>query len=155
MFGRWMLSLTVSLLLAGAAQAEDASTLITRFKEASGGAAWDRAKTLHATGTLAAGGMSGEVTLVQDFETGRSADAYKLGPIEGADGYDGKLAWTRDPGGEVAALDTPEAKRRARSQAWLDARAFWYPARIKATYGPVTDREADGVHFRVVEATPE
>ena len=155
MFGRWMLALTVSLLLAGAAQAEDASTLIARFKEASGGAAWDRAKTLHATGTLAAGGMSGEVTLVQDFETGRSADAYKLGPIEGADGYDGKLAWTRDPGGEVAALDTPDAKRRARSQAWLDARAFWYPARIKATYGPVADRETDGKHFRVIEATPD
>ena len=81
-------------------------------------------KTLHAKGTLSAGGLTG------DFDArpgprrrGRSADAYKLGPVEGADGYDG-AGWTRDPGGEVAALDTPEAKRRARSQAWLDARAL-------------------------------
>src|SRR3954471_9748115 len=155
MFGRWMLALAVSLPLAGAAHAEDAAELIARFKDASGGAAWDRVTTLHASGTLAAGGMSGELTMVQDLETGRSADAYKLGPIEGADGYDGTLAWTRDPGGEVAALDTPEARRRARSQAWLDARGFWYPARIGATYGEVADREADGRHFRVLEAKPD
>ena len=110
--------------------------------------------TLHASGTLGAGGMSGDMTFVQDLATGRSADAYKLGPVDGADGYDGTLAWTRDPGGEVAALDTPEAKRRARSQAWLDARAFWYPERIHANYGAVADRDADGKHYRVVEATP-
>ena len=155
MFARWMVALTVSLLISAAAHAEDAAALVARFKDASGGAAWDRVKTLHATGTLGAGGMSGEVTVVQDFETGRSADAYKLGPVEGADGYDGKLAWSRDPGGEVAALDAPDAKRRARSQAWLDARGFWYPARIKATYGPVGDREADGKHYRVFEAKPD
>lgn len=155
MFGRWMVALAVSLLLSTAARAEDAASLVARFKEASGGVAWDRVKTLHATGTLGAGGMSGEVTLVQDLSTGRSADAYKLGPIEGADGYDGKLAWSRDPGGEVAALDTPEAKRRARSQAWLDARGFWYPDRIKASYGDVADRDADGKHYRVVEAKPD
>src|SRR5690348_9802725 len=107
MFARWMVALTVSLLISAAAHAEDAAALVARFKDASGAAAWDRVKTLHATGTLGAGGMSGEVTVVQDFETGRSADAYKLGPVEGADGYDGKLAWSRDPGGEVAALDTP------------------------------------------------
>ena len=155
MFGRWMVALAATLLLSAAAQAQDAAALLARFKEASGGVAWDRAKTLHASGTLGAGGMSGELTLVQDFATGRSADAYKLGPIEGADGYDGKLAWTRDPGGEVAALDTPDAKRRARSQAWLDAHGFWYPDRIKASYGAVSDREADGKHYDVVEATPE
>ncbi len=154
MFGRWMVALAVSLLLSVAARAEDAAALLARFKEASGGAAWDRVTTLHASGTLGAGGMSGEMTFVQDLATGRSADAYKLGPVDGADGYDGTLAWTRDPGGEVAALDTPEAKRRARSQAWLDARAFWYPERIHANYGPVADRDADGKHYRVVEATP-
>jgi hypothetical protein len=155
MFARWMVALAGSLLLSAAAGAEDGAALAARFKDASGGAVWDNVKTLHATGTLAAGGMSGEVTVVTDLSTGRSADAYKLGPIEGADGYDGTLAWSKDPGGEVAALDTPDAKQRARSQAWLDARGFWYPARIRASYGAVTDREADGKHYRVVEATPQ
>jgi hypothetical protein len=155
MFARWIVAFVTSLLFSAAAHAADSAALMARFKDASGGAAWDRVTTLHASGTLGAGGMSGDVTLVQDLSTGRSADAYKLGPVEGADGYDGKLAWTRDPGGEVAALDTPDAKRRARSQAWLDARGFWYPDRIEASYGAVADRDADGRHYRVVEATPE
>lgn len=155
MFGRWMVALAVSLVLSATAQAEDAAVLLARYKAASGGAAWDGVKTLHATGTLAAGGLSGDVTVEQDLTNGRSVSRYKLGPVEGANGYDGTHSWSRDPGGEVAALDTPEAKRRARSQSWLDALGFWYPDRIKATYGSVADREADGRHYRVVEATPD
>jgi predicted aspartyl protease len=144
-----------SLLVIGTARADDAASLLARYKDASGGAAWDRVKTLHGTGTLSAGGLNGDVWIVQDLASGRSADRYKLGPIEGADGYDGKQGWTRDPGGEVAALDAPEAKRRTRSQAWLDARGFWYPDRINAAYGAITDRDIDGKRYRIVEATPD
>ncbi|MGH8172180.1 MAG: aspartyl protease family protein [Rhodanobacteraceae bacterium] len=156
MFKRFCRGVTIlALLVAVSAHAEDASDVFARYKAASGGAKWDAVKTLHASGTLAAGGLNGDISLIQDLSTGRSSDAYKLGPIEGADGYDGQRGWTRDPGGEVAALDAPEALRRARSQAWLDARGYWYPDRIGATYGAVSDREADGKHYRVVEARPE
>jgi hypothetical protein len=146
--------IVASLLIAGSAQAEDATALLTRYKNASGGAAWDQVRTLHATGTLSAGGLSGGLTIVQDLATGRSADAYKLGALDGADGYDGTQGWTRDPGGEVAAQDAPEAKRRARSQAWLDARGYWYPQRLAASYGAIADREADGKRYLVFDATP-
>jgi hypothetical protein len=154
---RWTGFMVAVLLVAfaAAARAEDAAALLARCKDASGGAKWDGVKTLHASGTLSAGGLSGDVVVVQDFLTGRSADHYKLGSVEGADGYDGHQGWTRDPGGEVAALDAPEAKRRARSQAWLDAHAYWYPNRIEATYGTVADREDGGAHYRVVEARPD
>lgn len=137
------------------AHAEDAAALLARYKDASGGAAWDAVKTLHATGTLATGGLSGDIAIVDDLTDGRSADQYKLGSIEGADGYDGKRGWSRDPGGEVAALDAPEAVRRAKSQAWLDAHAYWYPGRIKASYGEVAEREDGGKRYRVVEAHPD
>ena len=147
--------LTTSLLLvAGAVHAEDASALLARYKAASGAGAWDRATTLHANGTVATGGLSGDFAVVQDLVRGRSVSTYKLGPIEGADGFDGTTAWNVGPGGEVTALDAPEAKRRALTQAWLDAHAFWYPDRMAATYGAVTEKSADGRAFRVVEATP-
>ena len=55
MFGRWMVALAASLLIPAAVQAEDASALVARFKDASGGAAWDNVRTLHAAGTLGAG----------------------------------------------------------------------------------------------------
>src|SRR5215475_2086800 len=122
-------------IFASPARAEDAASLLAQSKQASGGAAWDAKKTIHASGTVATGGLSGDITIVQDLATGRSSDQYKLGPVTGADGYDGKVGWTRDPGGEIAALDAPEAVRRAKSGAWLDAHAYWYPDRIKASYG--------------------
>ena len=64
-------------------------------------------------------------------------------------------AWKRDPGGEVSAQDTPEAMRRTRTQAWLDAHAYWYPQRIKATYGAISEADLEGKHYRVLEAHPE
>jgi hypothetical protein len=144
-----------ALLTMSAARAEDAGSVLARYKTAAGGAAWDAVKTLHMKGTLRTGGLSGDVLIVQDLVTGRSSDSYKLGTVEGADGYDGKLAWERDPGGEVSALDTPEAVRRTRTQAWLDAHAYWYPQRIKATYGAIGERDLEGKHYRVVEAHPD
>lgn len=154
MFGRWMVALAASLLFSAAAQAEDAAALMARFKAASGGAAWDKATTLHAKGTIATGGLTGDLTVVQDLVRGRSVATYKLGPVEGADGFDGTIGWNVGPGGEVTALDAPEAKRRALTQAWLNANAYWYPERMKASYGAVTDKTVDGKTFHVVEATP-
>jgi len=137
------------------ASAEDAGDVFARFRQASGGARWDAVSSVRVEGTLAAGGMSGSFDATQDLATGRSNDHYRLGPIEGADGYDGSTGWSRDPGGEVAALDAPEAKRRARSQAWLDARGYWYPQRIAASYAKAEARELDGRRYNVVVATPD
>ena len=138
-----------------AASADDAGDVLARFRQASGGARWDAVRSVRVDGTLAAGGMQGSFEATQDLATGRSNDRYRLGPIEGADGYDGTLGWSRDPGGEVAALDAPEAKRRARSQAWLDARGYWYPQRIAASYAKPESRELDGRRYDVVVATPD
>ena len=148
-------ALLLALAFTTGAHADGATDVFARWKDASGGARWDTVKSLRMHGTLAAGGLSGSFDALQDVVHGRSNDHYKLGPIEGADGYDGTIGWSRDPGGEVAALDAPEAKRRARSQAWLDARGYWYPQRIAATHAAPESREADGRRYEVVVATPD
>lgn len=140
---------------ARSAPADDAAALFARYKEASGGARWDAAKAMETRGTLRAGGLEGTYRAVQDLLRGRSASQYRLGPIEGADGYDGRVGWSRGPGGEVATLDADEARRRARSQAWLDAHGYWYPERHAARWEPPQSREADGNRYDVVTATPE
>ena len=142
------------LLLSVSAQAQDSAAVLARAKAASGGAAWDAARSWHGDGTFSAGGLSGEYHVTVDLTNGRSADAYKFGSVSGADGYDGVRAWGQDPGGEVAALDAPEAVRRARSQAWLDAHAYWFPNRIAATIGKPEAREHGGAKFNVITATP-
>src|SRR5687768_12892429 len=115
-----------------AVHAEDATAVFARFKSASGGARWDMVRTVRATGGLSAGGLSGVLRTTTDVQAGRSSAQYTLGPIEGANGYDGQVAWTRAPGGEVAVQDGPEARREARRQVWLDTLAYWYPDRLGA-----------------------
>lgn len=144
-----------TLLLAAAASAEDAGTLLARYKAASGGARWDAVQAIAGRGTLQAGGLSGPIATLEDLHGGRHANRYALGNLDGADGYDGRTAWEQDPGGEVARLDGSEARARARTEAWLTARAYWYPQRGAARYGTVATREADGRRYAVVEATPQ
>jgi hypothetical protein len=136
------------------ARADEASDLFARYKQASGGARWDAVRALRSEGTLKAGGLEGAFGSTVDVTRGRSASRYQLGPIEGAQGYDGSVGWTRDPGGEVAELDAPEARRAARSQAWLDARGHWYPQRHPATFAAPEAREQDGKRYEVVAVTP-
>lgn len=142
-------------LLPLAAAAEPATQVLARFKVASGGDRWDDTRSLQSHGSLKTGGLDGRFEALLDLATGRSASHYELGPVEGAEGYDGKAGWNRDPGGEVASLDAPEARRRARSQAWLDARGYWYPQRMAAKFGDAEPRELQGRHYLVIEATPE
>jgi len=149
----WAL-VALALGMARVACGDTAGELLEHYKQASGGVRWDGVTGLRSEGSLTAGGLAGSFTALQDLASGRSVMRYRLGPVEGADGYDGKLAWSQDPGGEVTALDALEAQRRARSQAWLDARAYWYPARLAATYAAPEAREAEGHRYTVVVATP-
>lgn len=135
--------------------ADEAGDVFARFRQASGGARWDAISSLRMEGVIGAGGMSGTFEATQDLASGRSSSHYTLGPIEGAEGYDGRIGWSRDPGGEVAVLDAPDAKRRARSQAWLDARGYWYPQRIAASFAKPESRMLDGRRCDVVVATPD
>ena len=146
----------IVLLLAFAAtvHAEDSAAIVSRAKAAAGGERWDALRSWRGEGTMSAGGLSGEFHVVVDATSGRSADSYKLGSIGGADGYDGNRPWGQDPGGEVAAQDTPDALRRGRSQAWLDARGYWFPQRISATLGAATLKVDHGVKYAVITATP-
>jgi hypothetical protein len=133
----------------------NATALFARFKAASGGAQWDDVRSLQEQGALIVGGLSGEFHATRDVLTGRSSSRHTMGSMQGAGGYDGHAAWRRGPGGEIAVLDAPEAMRRARSQAWLDARGYWYPQRMPATFGETQACELDGRAYHTVQAIAE
>ncbi|MCC7464396.1 MAG: retropepsin-like domain-containing protein [Gammaproteobacteria bacterium] len=153
---RLLTCLLASLLLTPAiAHTDEVAALIARDRAVSGGALWDDVTSLQLSGTLHAGGLDGTFRTVHDLANQRSLTEYRLGPVEGASGYDGTRGWSRDPGGEIAVPDAPATLRRARSQAWLDAHGYWYPARLPAQFGAVQAREVDGHRLAVVEATPQ
>jgi len=82
-----------------AAAAEDSATVLARAKTASGAARWDAIRSWHGDGTITSGGLSGEYQVTVDMTGIRSVDSYRLGSVDGAEGFDGTRAWERDPGG--------------------------------------------------------
>jgi predicted aspartyl protease len=113
---------------------------------------WVRVVGLRGEGTVSAGGLEGRFESLEDVRNGRSINRYRLGPIEGAEGYDGERAWQRT-GEESIVEDAPEAVARARSNAWLTRRG-WLQA-TGATYGSKIRRVEEGHEFDIVEARPE
>ncbi len=142
------------LTLVATCRAGDASDILARAKAASGGARWDALTSWRAEGSASIGGLHGRVQVVVDARDGRSSDTYAIGPVQGADGFDGSHAWQRDAGGEVAVLDAPAALRRARSEAWLNAHGYWFAKAHPAHWGAVRSAMLDGKRYAVVVATP-
>ncbi len=134
--------------------AADASSLFARFKAATGGSAWDTVAAVRSEGKVATGGLSGPVTLIEDARAGKTVTRFNLGPVQGAEGFDGTHAWEQDPGGEVTAHDAPEAMEVARTDVWLTTRGFLQPCFARAEVSPVREQVEGSARYLVVEATP-
>jgi len=70
--------------------AESPATILALAKQASGGKAWDSVKTLYTRAKVSTSGLSGIVESWDDVQTGRYVTTYELGPVHGADGFDGR-----------------------------------------------------------------
>lgn len=138
---------------APAASAPQAALL--RFKQATGGAAWDRVHTLHSAGTIEAGGFSGTIESFEDLPTGRSVARYDLGPVSGSAGFDGASGWSRDQSGSVHVADAPQARAAALTEAHRTARAYWYPERMPAELRQGRTVAEGERRFEVVHVSPK
>lgn len=146
-----LLLLSVSPVQAG----NDTASVLARAKTASGGGLWDTVFSLTGRGQMKAAGLDGSVETLEDVAGGRSVARYKLGLYQGADGYDGKISWTLNPGGEVGVQDAPEALREARTAAWLSRRGYWYADRGGASLEAPQARELAGKRYAVIRAAPD
>ncbi|MFO1313745.1 MAG: PDZ domain-containing protein [Burkholderiales bacterium] len=133
----------------------DPVAVLMAAKNASGGAAWDGMKTQRSEVTLATGNIIGTVERWSDMETGRSMLRYKVGPLAGAAGFDGKQVWTQEEGEEPKIETNPAALELAVNAAYRDRLAFWYPERAKARIEYKERADADGRKYDVVTIAPE
>lgn len=145
---------SLSLFIASICHARSADEVLARAKAASGGEGWSAVTHWRSDGVARTGGMDGSVHAVVDARGGRYAYRYTIGPVAGAEGFDGTHAWQLDPGGEVAVLDAPAAIRRARSTAWVAAHGYWSAASTPTALGAVTTKTLDGNRYDVVIVTP-
>ena len=150
------LMIGASLFLASAAGAdEDPRALLARAREAAGGAAWDRIRTLHAVVHLETGGLTGRADSWDDLTGGRYADRYELGPVSGASGFDGTTSWKQDSSGQVISGQSADARQAAVNEAYRRSRAYWFPKRADATLESAGERLEGGRRFHVVRITPK
>jgi hypothetical protein len=131
-----------------------ADGILARSLAAAGGAAWARARTLHLQGGIRAGGLSGPCDQWVDLANARFAMRLSLGPATLSVGHDGVQAWQRSANGEVLVQDSEAGRRTAATDAWINARGWWFPARHAATVESLGRREVDGLAFDVLRCVP-
>lgn len=149
-----VLAILIVPVLALAAKAPTAATILAQAKAASGGAAWNHIHTLRFKVTAKAGGLTGTLTRLEDLSAGRSVMHATLGPINIMQGFDGKTGWTKSPGGEIAPDNSPAAKKSDVTAAYQTARAWWFPKRWPGKIGALGRRSDDDKAFQVLRITP-
>lgn len=131
-----------------------AAAVLARFKAKTGGSAWDRVRALRTQGTVETGGLAGRFDTLEELGTGRGVGRFQLGPVSGAEGFDGELPWSQDPSGEVIVQRGEEELEAARNEAYRTSLAWWYPQRWPASMRLLAPRREGEKAFAVVEITP-
>lgn len=148
-------------LSAGSAWAEapadgagpEPAALIEAARAATGGAAWDQVRVLHRFLTLSAGGLEGSMEAWADPGHGRAASRYTLGPDSGAEGWDGRTAWSADWAHRVHQAEGADL-------ALLRATAFWssfgflQPERLRVPVEAAGTQTEGGKTFDLVRFSP-
>lgn len=139
----------------GPAAGPDPQAVLAKVKQATGGAAWDRITSTHSTVVLETGGLKGTAEGFEDVLTGRSVAHYELGPITGANGFDGKTVWSQDASKQVRIEEGGEAREAAANDAYRSALGYFYPERWPAELAYQGEKSEGGRSFLVMRATPK
>ncbi len=107
--------------------------VVAQTKLAAGGSALDALRAIRITYRLRQSGLEGTGTTLTDVVTGRTVTRFKLGPMSGAEGFDGSRAWFQDTAGIVTVPEGGDRRAQTVSAQYRNALAYWYPARARAT----------------------
>jgi hypothetical protein len=110
-----------------ASAAPTASEILAANKAASGGAAWDSKATLKTSSDYSGQGMTGKTHSLTDIPSGHYADDFAIGPMSGANGFDGKDGWAKDPSGAVTVQAGGDQRKLAVNEAYRRSNAWWQP----------------------------
>ncbi len=132
----------------------DAGNILSKAHEAAGGASWDGIRTGHITMKISTGGVEGHAEARENNLTGQNRSSFSLGPMEGEEGFDGEMVWSRDTSGQVQVRQGGDDREGAVNAAYRTALAHWYPGRWPAEveYGRLEKEEEDTFH--VIEIVP-
>ncbi len=152
---RKTIAFALSISLSSAAYASNPQETLARAKAAAGGPAWDSVRAFHIRARVSTSGLSGTADGWEDVVRGTYLNTFNLGPIQGAEGYDGTSPWSKDPSGQVTVSDSGDAREGSINEAYRVTRSWWYPERRKARIEDGGERAEEGRTFQVVRIHPE
>lgn len=121
-------------LLVLPAHARDVQLVTAQSKLAAGGSSLDQLKSVRIVFDLRQAGLDGSGTTLTDVLTGRSVTRFTLGPMSGAEGFDGKRTWTQDTAGIVIVPEGGDRPAQSLSAQYRQAFAYWYPQRAPGAH---------------------
>ncbi len=89
-----------------------------------------------------------------DVRDGHWRETIRCPVFTTAQGIDSRGAWRQDRSGQVHSLDSPEAKKLAITDRWLNRNGPYFPHRQEATLTPVPATTVNGTAYRRVKAAP-
>lgn len=132
----------------------DPDAFLAKAKAAAGGQVWDSVRTAHSRLQIKTGGLTGHAENWEDVTGGRGCVRFSIGPLSGAEGWDGQAGWSQDSSGQNKKMEGGDEVEGAVNEAYRRCLAYWYtnrwPARIEDA-GPQQERERQ---FEVLRITP-
>jgi len=151
----WLPLVVVLLWGAPAVAAPSAQEVLAQAKAAMGGAAWDNVHFIRTRAHVETSGLSGSSETLEDMRSGVSVTHYQIGPMKGANGFDGKTVWSQDNSGQVAVQGAEDARQGAANDAYRAMRGYWYPERAAAEIAYAGGKSDGGRSFDVLRITPK
>lgn len=133
----------------------DAHVIYAKHYAATGGAAWSNVAEITARGTLSASGQAGSFRSVTDVADGRSLLSQTLGRQSVTSVYDGHSNWRQDYSRGVHALNSPNARAAAVTNAYLNSNGYYKPDFAGASIQCTGSRTERGHAYFVTRITPK
>src|SRR5579871_647619 len=111
-------------------------------------------ESIHAVGSMQSLGISGRAQEWDDVRGVRFTVDQNAGPLSGASGWDGKVAWSQDYAGLVTIDGGASGRLQAIDQAYLDNLRYLRPDAGGATVVYAGRREQNGTTYDVLAVTP-
>jgi hypothetical protein len=157
---RWLAASMAAGIIALSAQpapsapACNAGATFAAMREATGGKHWSDVAAIAIDGRATIAGLTGSGRFDADLVHGRYARSFDI-PVMGrsAEVYDGTTIWTQDISGGVHPYDTPFARERAVTSAYLTRQGYFDP-RATATMTCLGSQVEDGRPVSVLRVQP-
>lgn len=137
------------------AQALDAQQILAKAKQAAGGAAWDKVRSLYSKGKTKISGVDADREEWVDLQKLRFAEKFQYGPISGGLGFDGIAAWGKEPNKPSVTVQSGEFYEGQIASTILKSYAYWFPKRWDAKTEYRGQQKDEGKQFQVVQISPK